>query len=363
MNHLPSRSEVPAPAERTEEETRWDEFLDRCERGQFQQSSAWARTKAVDGWRVARRWFDLPAAGRGGFQLLWKPSRLGRIGYVSKGPVLEAEPDSAFGPAVAATAAAARGLGIRALIVQPPDRSRIGAAELTGAGFEAWPVDSVIRSTAIADVTGGRGAIEQRMDANRRYELRAAGRRGVAIRWGDRSDLPVFFALMKESCRRQNSRPNPSAVESLATMWEAFAGRIYVGLAEAEGKPIAGLLTVRHGDRMTLWKKGWNEQGATLYANSLLNATALFRAGELGCREADFVGLALGTARTLVAGESLTEAQRRSRDMFNLKFGAGPRLLPAAQLLIVNPLFRICFRAALKLPGAKAKILGKLVAT
>lgn len=338
----------------------WDDFLDQAACGQFQQSSAWARTKAVDGWRAERRFFDLPQGVRGGCQLLWKPTRLGRIGYVSKGPVLSDESDAVPAAAVAATVQAARRGGIRALILQPPDRSRIGSAQLAAQGFEPWPVESVIRSTAMVDLTGGRAAIEGRMDANRRYELRAAARRGVAVRWGGASDLATFFTLMRESCRRQNSAPNPSSLAALEAMWQAFRDRIFLGLAEHEGRSLAGLLLVRHRDRLTLWKKGWNEQGANLYANSLLNAAALFRGAEMGCHEADFVGLAFGTAQALQAGRPLTEEQRRSRDMFNLKFGAEARLLPPAHLLVTSPVLRIVFRCAWRVPVWRAKLLGRL---
>ncbi len=360
MNSLPPVAGSPSVAARTDEEERWDEFLDRSEFGQFQQSSAWARTKAIDGWRATRAWFDLPGGGRGGLQLLRKPSRLGRIGYVSKGPVLAEEHDAAAASAVAATVAAARRLRLRALIVQPPDLSRIDAGKLAAAGFEPWPVESVIRSTAIVDLAGGKAAVEGRMDANRRYEVRAAARRGVTVRWGGAEDLAVFFALMRDSCRRQNSAPNPASLAALATMWNAFGERIFLGLAEHEGRPLAGLLLVRHRDRMTLWKKGWNEQGATLYANSSLNAAALIHASELGCREADFVGLAYGTARALQAGQPLSEEQRRSRDMFNLKFGATARMLPSAHLLVVSPLLRTAFRCAAKIPSMRAKLLARL---
>ena len=79
----------------------WDAFLLGTPLGQFQQSSAWARVKRLEGWRATR--FMVTAGERivTGFQILWK-TRFGlRFGYVSKGPVVMAVPG--FGPIEATT--------------------------------------------------------------------------------------------------------------------------------------------------------------------------------------------------------------------------------------------------------------------
>src|SRR5262245_2550759 len=66
----------------------WDEYLLAHPCGQFQQSTLWARVKAAEGWSVAR--IELRQAGRlaGGAQILHRRSRLGRFGYVAKGPIV-----------------------------------------------------------------------------------------------------------------------------------------------------------------------------------------------------------------------------------------------------------------------------------
>src|SRR5689334_11430067 len=70
------------------EDADWDTFLQRSPLGQFQQSSIWAQAKASEGWSPVRILLTVGQNLVGGFQLLWKRSRLGRIGYVSKGPVV-----------------------------------------------------------------------------------------------------------------------------------------------------------------------------------------------------------------------------------------------------------------------------------
>ena len=76
----------------------WDEFLGSSPRGQFQQSTGWAQVKAREGWSAVREYLDPTAPRSGGFQLLWKKSRLGRVGYVSKGPVLPEETETVVSP-------------------------------------------------------------------------------------------------------------------------------------------------------------------------------------------------------------------------------------------------------------------------
>lgn len=313
--------------------------------------------KALDGWQVERVWTE---SGAWGFQLLWKQSRFGRVGYVSKGPVLTNETPDAIDAALMEIRRTARRLRLRALIVQPPDLSRIDQNDLVRHGFAPDPVPSVVRSTAIADLSGGREAYLGRMSRQVRREMRVAGEKGVTIRRGGREDLPLFFDLMCGSCRRQETRPNPARVESLFALWDALPGRLHLGFAEVEREPISALLMIGQGNCMTFWKKGWNSKGTQLFANCLLNVTAFDWACELGYKEVDFLALSLETARTLLRGEELSEAQRRSRDVFNLRLGAGPRLLPAAQLYVVHPVFRAVHRMLSRHSGIKAAMLRKL---
>ena len=72
-------------------DTFWDDFLSQTPLGQFQQSTIWARAKHSEGWRSVRVLFTVEDVLVGGFQLLERSSLWGRIGYVSKGPVILAD--------------------------------------------------------------------------------------------------------------------------------------------------------------------------------------------------------------------------------------------------------------------------------
>ncbi len=338
----------------------WDQLLERSPLGHFQQTSRWARVKALDGWQALRIFLKPDQVNEGGLQLLWKDSRFGRIGYVSKGPVLPNENQVTINLMLHQLRATADALGLRALIVQPPDASRITNDDLSRHQFDSNPVPNVIQATATINVSLGQSANESKMHSKTRQQFRAAIKRGVVIRLGQRTDLPVFFSLMSESCRRQNTQPNPSRLESLEALWDAFAPHILLGFASAEGEDIAGLLMIAHGPRLTFWKKGWNSQGAQLYANCLLMVEAMTWARERGFSTVDFAGLDSEIAETILAGRTLTEEQLRSRDNFNLRLGAEPHKLPKAQLLIINPIFRVVLQTLRRCPPLDNLLMKRL---
>jgi len=318
----------------------WDAFLESTPQGQFQQASGWARVKAEEGWQVLRLGLAAGAGPSWGAQILWKETRPGRVGYVSKGPVLAEESPATIATALTHLRQAARQLGLRALVVQPPDESRISAADLCRQGFSALPLPGVISATALVDLRGGPDAFEARMNRRTRQEARQAVKRGVTVRWGARADLPLFFELMRGSCRRQNTAPNPGRVEILEALWDAFPGRIQIGFAHVQEEAVASLLLIGFGSRCTFWKKGWNSQEAVRHANCLLNVAALRRAADQGYRFVDFGALDRPLAEALLAGQPPTPAQLQSRHTFNLRLGAQPKLLPPAQLLVLNPVLR-----------------------
>jgi hypothetical protein len=328
----------------------WDEFLALSPRGQFQQASGWARVKALDGWSAVREYMDPAEPGSGGFQLLWKRSRLARIGYVTKGPVLPEETQPAVDAALDKLTSAARRLRLSAVLVQPPDDSRISSDALVKRGFYAEPAQFVARATGIVSLEGGIDRIVAGMSRTARQNWQSARRERVVLTWGTRADLPQFFSLMCGSCRRQHEVPNPSRVQLLEALWDAMPGRISLAFAEHDGHRLAGLAMIAQGRRIVFWKKGWDSEQPRLYANQFLMTECLIRASAMGFAEADMLSMAPDIAAAILAGQPLSEEQSRSRDRFNLRLGARPKFLPPAHLLVVNPALRRAVYPALRWP-------------
>jgi hypothetical protein len=331
---------VRAAASDSPEAGEWDAYLAGCPRGQFQQASGWATLKRRDGWSCARVFVGLGTPYTGGFQLLWKPSRFGRIGYVSKGPVLAEESADTVDRGLQQLCGTGAALGLRALIVQPPDDSQIPNSAFDEHAFSSFAVPGVIGATAIVDLRAGPEAILKHMRKSARQQWRQAGRRGVTLRWGSREDASLFFRLMSTTCRRQNTAPNPSRAELVDALWDGFPGKIHLAFAEYEGRSVAGVLMITLGTRITFWKKGWDSEDPRLFANCFLMTECLLWATGQRYETADFAGMSMDVATARLAGAELSEEQEHSRDLFHLRLGATPRLLPPARLLVLSPALR-----------------------
>jgi len=326
----------------------WDAFLESTPLGQFQQSSIWAMAKAKQGWNTARFivWGNHSKI-EGGLQLLWRKKRCVNIGYVSKGPVYSKDSGHLIEFTPNLIAIAVQRYGIHAIILQAPDFAPNVASLLSERPFEENRLVSVISASLMIDLTEGITGIRKRMTRNTRQESRQALERGVSIREGSEADLDAFFQLMLATCTRQGQKKaNPETAGQLHDIWRAFHenNHIRLTLAICEGEIVSGLLSIMFGDRVSLLKKGWSGQFPERHPNELLYTESIEWAAAQGYRGCDFVGLDRKTAETLLSGKALSDAQKRSRDFFNLRFGGTPKLLPESRVYLKNPLLSLLYR-------------------
>lgn len=331
----------------TVNDDRWDDFLRRTPGGQYQQSSLWAEFKAGEGWEHHRVVATDDSGIVGGFQLLWKKRGPLRIGYVSKGPVAHPSSPALRSLLMGLLARSARELGLSALVAQLPDEARDGAeSDAEQLGFIQTNPLKVIEATYLVEVREGMEIVRRRMHRNIRQCVRKSRDQGMIVRAGTEADLPRFFDLMSATCRRQGSAPNPGSLDSLRRLWQVFARRDAVELAFAtrNGVDIASRMNLIFGDRVTQWKKGWDGSQPGCHPNELLVDHALEWAHARGYRACDFSAISRPTAETILAGGPKDSAVARSRDMFNLRLGGYPQLLPRARLFLPNPVLRWAFR-------------------
>jgi peptidoglycan pentaglycine glycine transferase (the first glycine) len=254
----------------------WDDFLRSCAMGQFQQSSLWARSKETDGWKEIRVIIEQDGRVVGGFQILWKGSRFGRIGYVSKGPVLSPEDSGVMAFVLDLLQELVRSHHFLAIIVQPPDQARLLSQGLLNRGFLLNRFMDVITATCMVDLTGPPGEWERNLGRSRKHKIRQALRGALTVREGGDSEIPKFFELMAATCSRQRVSPNPGSVEALRRLVRIFqgTGEVRLSFADYQGQPIACVMALKFGDRVTIWKKGWSGVRPDLHANSLLHYEA-----------------------------------------------------------------------------------------
>lgn len=333
------------------EDDAWDRFLQRNPAGQFHQSSIWAMAKASEGWSCVRVLIGGEGRLMGGFQLLWRSSRFGRIGYVSKGPVLESlesrdDAQLLDGCAAGLLKEVARRKKLRALIVQPPDSCDEMSEPLRLAGLLPGVPMGVNDATWIVDVSDGFAAVERRMDRAFRKCLDRARRGNLRVREGERADLTSFYELMLASCRRQNTDPNPSELRHLVALWDAAhpRGAIRLHVVEGDEGPVAGQLDVLFGKTVTFWKKGWDSEHKKLSPNDVCMYEGIRWASHAGYARVDFASFDRKMAEAMIAGRALTEEQTQSRYVNFFRTGGGPMLLPRAQVWVPNWILRTGYR-------------------
>jgi hypothetical protein len=327
----------------------WDNFLKDTAHGQFQQSTLWARAKHAEGWNPLRLLVTLKGEILAGFQILWQSSWRGRMGYISKGPIVLPGHCGLPEYVTGLIRRVAREKRLRGLVVQPPD-SCIEISEcLRNSGFLPEALLNVNNATWIIDLMRDFRVVEQEISKQTRKKVKQALNRGVTIREGGRGDLGTFFELMLSTCKRQRTAPVPSDLQLLEALWDAGQpGFIRLTFAECERRPLAGLITILFGRTVSLWKRGWSSLEAERHPNELLIYEALRWSNSNGYHLADFCALDIGIALNMLRGKPLTSDQERSRHTFHIRFGGSPRLLPEAEIYLPNPIVRGAYRLILR---------------
>lgn len=321
----------------------WDTFLESHPSGQFYQSSLWALVKQRHGWGVERclLWRDGELAG--GFQMLTKAVRpLGRAGFVPKGPVIPEHGKGLLELALETMMELCRRHGVQVLVVQPPDTAHWMAPGLERLGFLPDFLGCVPVTTTWVDLPDGEGSIRSRMKKSFRQSANKALRGGVTVREGTSIDLPGFYRLMLQSCKRQNVRPNPANPGFLEDLWRVFRprGHVHLLLAEYEGRVVSGDLIIRFGRRADFWKTGWSGELARMGPNHLLQLRGLELAHTLGCKICDLGPLGRIHGKALMGAQDLLEPMKGSSGHFKVNCGGVPRLIPPAFFYFPNPALR-----------------------
>jgi lipid II:glycine glycyltransferase (peptidoglycan interpeptide bridge formation enzyme) len=336
----------------------WDRFLLDSDLGEFPQSSAWWHWKQMRGWRGRRVTLENGDGPIAGFQIFWRETRIGRIGYVSRGPVVHPETFGLTAQTVDALMSAINDLKLAVAVVQPPADSHFALQELGNRGFLRWPGTSIITSTLRIGAADGEASVMAGFNRTTVKHIRKAERSGVMIRPGNATDLELFFQLMSETCQRQRAKPNPGSPEEVREIWHSLEplDACRLTIAEHNGCPVSALFCILFGRTFSLWKKGSSTDALHLHAMELLYREALLYAAANGFSVCDFVALRRSIAEGMLSGRKLTPEENRSRDFFNLGFGGYPFMLPAPQIYISNRLLRGCVRISADLP-----LLGGLV--
>jgi lipid II:glycine glycyltransferase (peptidoglycan interpeptide bridge formation enzyme) len=123
-----------------------------------------------------------------------------------------------------------------------------------------------------------------------RYNIRLAARKGVEVRVGTREDVAVFHRMIVETGIRDNFVVRSR--EYYEEVYDCFApDHLRVYIASYEGKPIAGTIAVRYGNKCWYVYGASTNEHRNLMPNYLLQWNMIKWALESGCDLYDFRGV------------------------------------------------------------------------
>lgn len=134
-----------------------------------------------------------------------------------------------------------------------------------------------------------------------RYNVRLATRKEVTCRIGEKSDLPAFVEIMKETAIRDGFLARSlSYFESMYDILGPEHLRLY--LMEYQGQAIAGAITIYYGDKMWYLYGASSNRERNRMPNYLMQWEMIQWAVEKGCRIYDFRGVTGDMEKTFLDG-------------------------------------------------------------
>ncbi|HET8586436.1 MAG TPA: peptidoglycan bridge formation glycyltransferase FemA/FemB family protein [Candidatus Limnocylindria bacterium] len=236
----------------------WDAFVSEREDGDLLQSWAWGECQRLVG-EAPMRLLAEAADGsvRGVAQALVRAAGFGRsVAYVAHGPVWQREApdgDRLLGALLDGLRQASR--ADRVIVVKLDPRAVAGAGDvvprLESYGLRRAP-DLQAPTTRIVDLADGGEQLMASWHADARRLSRRSKREGVEVqidREGDPTALQTLHELLTVTAERHAFRVRTP--EFLARLAEQLVARDgwYLGLARADGAPIAAMAMPRFGPR------------------------------------------------------------------------------------------------------------------
>ena len=272
----------------------WDRFLAAGTLAHHEQSAAYGRGREAFGFGLER--VVVREAGRivGGAQVIIRPTPVGRVAIVRRGPLAEHDDPAVHAAVVSQLESAARERGwacLRVETFQPQERARRALRHAVYQPRASWQVQS---RTAVMPLEQSDLGLLAAMHQKGRYNVNRAARRGVVVRTGDGKSVQTFHDLHAETAAYHGFPVFP--VEYFRYLWELFGrvGQVQHFVAYHDDQPVAVIFSSIVGDHMYYVWGGIDrgEASRRLMANYLLHYEAMRWAREHRCRRYDLAGVA-----------------------------------------------------------------------
>ena len=339
-------SELKTIITETEFDAEWDEFVEQNPAGFHEQTSIWGSVKRLEGWSVFRVKIKKDLKICAGFQVLWMKKNIsGRIGYLSKGPLIDYPDQGLWDLVIAQLKRSARDYKLRALVVIPPFYQGEDRLYYDQEFFPAAFLP-IIDTTLHIDLTKPEDSLFRAMRRSLRKDIK--NQHDLAFREGNENDLETFFELMLATCRRQGTSPNPPSYSYIKILWEHFFPRKLMRLFLAENEKTNEIITASMAlvmrDHFIAWKIGWSGRYTELNANSGLIWHMIKQAKQAGYKIFDFVSVDDDAIRKIRNKEKLNRKILQSPTFFKSGFGGDIVRFSPALVYLPGKLFGAGFR-------------------
>jgi peptidoglycan pentaglycine glycine transferase (the first glycine) len=162
--------------------------------------------------------------------------------------------------------------------------------ELAAKGWVFSQDQIQFRNTALLDLTGSEEGWLDRMHQKTRYNLRLAQKKGVSIRKGGATDLPLLYRMYAETSLRDGFVIRDP--QYYQTLWQTFmdSGMAEPLIAEVDDQPVAGLILFHYGRRAWYLYGMSRDIHREKMPNYLLQWEAMKTARDRGCTTYDLWG-------------------------------------------------------------------------
>lgn len=335
-----SRSTTAAEAER---DAAWDALVEDVPGGDLVQTTAWASIRQRLGTRVCHLRVHAEDGMLFGGCLMQHRSLLPglRIGAVPRGPLVFANRPDAADRVVQETIRTARRLGIRLLVVQPPEGEARVMAALERAGFRPGGPQIVPTATIRIGLRATEEELLGGLEPKRRQRMRHGLRDGLRTEESD--DVEAFHRLHVETAARQGF--HPLSLEYLKAQWEVLAplGMCRIMIASQGGVPVAAEWLTSFAGMRTCRLTGAIPAApvpGARNATSVLIWAVIQQARRDGEHMLDLGGFDRAAAEEIVAGRAPPPNFLNSPSQFKKSFGGQVALLPGPYFILPGRIAR-----------------------
>jgi peptidoglycan pentaglycine glycine transferase (the first glycine) len=284
--------------------------------------------------------------------VLWRSLPVGQsLAYVPRGPI--AGDDSQLQEALTRLGTLARERRAIFLKVDPEIDADRGAGPLGAAGFRRAPDIQPVIATLELDLAPEEDALFAALEKDTRWSVRQAEKRGVSIREaGGDDDLRALYDLYAETGQRAGFITR--TWDYYRRMWGTLVadGHAKVRLAEKDGRPVAGALTWRCGEREVYQSAATNDAGRSAHAAYGLLWRCIIEGRKGGARRFDFGGIPADVTRK--------DDPMYGPYMFKKGFGGTPRRFVGAHDAVPNELAYRAYAVAEPLYTNALRLVGRV---